>query len=111
MKSTISKHEFRDAFRDYGRTDSFSYEGLGALFDWFEQYEEDCGEETELDVIAICCDFSEHESATSAIKDHGYGYMPEGEGDEEREEDALDWLREQTYVIEVPGNGVIIQGF
>ena len=59
MKRSINKWDFRDAFRDCGRNDSFSYDGLGLLFDWFEQYEDDCDTETELDVIAICCDFSE----------------------------------------------------
>ena len=41
------------------RPDNFSYEGLSILFDWLEQLEQDTGEELELDVIAICCDFSQ----------------------------------------------------
>ena len=48
---------FRDAFKAI-RPDNFSYEGLEVLFDWFGELE-DCGEEMELDVIAICCEFSE----------------------------------------------------
>ena len=50
---------FRDEFRACGRADQFSYEALGLLFDYFEAYEMDTGEEIELDVISICCDFSE----------------------------------------------------
>ena len=110
MKRTINVYEFRDAFRDYGRNDSFSYNGLGALFDWLEELEESCGEEWELDVIGLCCDFSEHDSALDAISDLGYDFNPDGDTDEEREEDAIDWLREQTSVIEFDG-GVIVQGF
>lgn len=56
MKKTISLNDFRDAFRDCNRTENFSYEGLGALFDWIEEAEEDY----ELDVISLCCDFSEY---------------------------------------------------
>jgi hypothetical protein len=59
MKRTINVYEFRDAFRDMGRSDSFSYEGLEVLFDWFEEYADDSGQEVELDVISICCEFSE----------------------------------------------------
>ena len=58
MKTTISLHDFRNAFREC-RPDNFTYEGLERLFDYLEQFDEDCGEEQELDVIAICCDFSE----------------------------------------------------
>ena len=50
---------FRDEFRACGRADQFSYQGLGLLFDYLEAYEADTGEMIELDVIAICCDFSE----------------------------------------------------
>ena len=59
MKTSINKYDFRDAFQKAGRGNNFSYEGLGVLFDYFEAYEEDSGEEIELDVIAICCEFSE----------------------------------------------------
>lgn len=55
--NTVSS--FRDEFRACGRADQFSYEALGILFDYLEAYEMDSGEEIELDVIAICCDFSE----------------------------------------------------
>jgi hypothetical protein len=48
-----------DAFSNYGRMDNFSLDGLRVLYDWFESMDDDCGTETELDVIAICCEFSE----------------------------------------------------
>jgi hypothetical protein len=59
MKQTITFSQFHDAFRDMGRLDNFSYDGLKVLYDWFEDLDDDCGTETELDVIAICCEFSE----------------------------------------------------
>ena len=66
MKQTVNSSDFVDAFRTHNRMDQFSYEGLKALFEYLEQYEEDTGEETELDVIAICYDFSEHSTALEA---------------------------------------------
>ena len=62
MKQTINLYQFRDAFRDYNRQDNFSYEGLESLFNWFEELDSDCDTETELDVIAICCEFTEYEN-------------------------------------------------
>ena len=59
MKTTVSRYDFERAFVDAGRKDQFSYQALGLLFDYFEQYEEDTGEEIELDVVAVCCDYSE----------------------------------------------------
>jgi hypothetical protein len=47
--------QFRDEFHLCGRGTQFSYEALGLLFDYFEEL----GEDIELDVIAICCDYSE----------------------------------------------------
>jgi len=41
------------------RKDNFSYEGLRALFDYLELLEEDMGQPMELDVIALCSEYSE----------------------------------------------------
>ncbi len=58
MKTTVNLYEFREAFQKI-RPSNFSYEGLEVLFDYLEECEQDTGEEFELDVIALCCDFSE----------------------------------------------------
>jgi hypothetical protein len=59
MKKTVNYYDFVRAFQDSGRGDQFSLTALGALFDYLEEYEESCGEEIELDVIAICCEWNE----------------------------------------------------
>ena len=59
MKQPVNEQDFRAAFQAM-RSDNFSYEGLGALFEYFEELEEGLDEEFELDVIAICCDFAEY---------------------------------------------------
>ena len=55
MIQTIGLGQFRDAFHNMGRGEQFSYEALEILFDYLEELDENM----ELDVIAICCDFSE----------------------------------------------------
>lgn len=59
MKTTVSRDAFIRAFKDYNRENNFSRTGLNALYDYFAEIEADAGEEKELDVIAICCDYTE----------------------------------------------------
>ena len=107
MKQSISFNQFTDAFTSYGRDDQFSYDGLKALFDYLEQLEDDCGTDFELDVIALCCEFSEYDTALEAAEQQGYEEL-EVAGLQEAQ--ALDYLQEHTSVITFDG-GVIIQGF
>jgi len=109
MYRRIDEGMFRDAFRDHERQDQFSHEGLGALYDYLTDLEEDTGHEIELDVISLCCDWSEYGSALEAATE--YGYEPNEEDDEEEQEAAaLEWLEERTTVI-VHDNGVIVGAF
>jgi hypothetical protein len=111
MKQSVYFSDFCDAFRDSGRNDSFTYAGKRALFDYLEQYEEDCQEEIELDVVALCCEYSEHESALACLNDLGYDFVQDEDDDEEdQEEAALAYLQDNAGVIVFDG-GVIIQGF
>ena len=59
MYQSVNFEDFRDAFRNYNRMDNFTYAGARALFDYLEQYEEDCDTRIELDVVALCCDYNE----------------------------------------------------
>jgi hypothetical protein len=61
MKHTVTEHDFVQAFNDV-RPDNFSYAGLQALFENIEDLESGSDMEIELDVIAICCDFTEYEN-------------------------------------------------
>lgn len=63
MKQTINFNNFVDAFHSMDRGNQFSYDALKAIFEYIEDYERATGEETELDVIAICCEFNEMSEA------------------------------------------------
>jgi hypothetical protein len=97
MKQTINLSQFRDAFKAI-RPDNFSYEGLEILFNGLEEFEDDTGEEMELDVIAICCDFYEMK-----YKDifNTYAISTESEEptDEEIEKAVTDYLEQNTWVL------------
>jgi hypothetical protein len=111
MKNTVTLSSFRDSFQAKGRGEQFTYRGLEALFDFLEEMEEAGGAEMELDVIALCCEFSEYATAWECVDDCGYS-LDEDEffNSDEREEASLEYLRENTILIEFKG-GIIIQNF
>lgn len=84
--------------------------GRFALFEYLEDLESGTGEEIELDVIAICCDYSEYSSAIEAAKEHSDWEKDNDATDEENEESALEYLRDNTQVIE-HDEGIIIASF
>jgi len=99
MKKTIGYYEFRDEFMEV-RPNNFSYEGLQALWDYLEMLENDLGEELELDVIALCCDFTE------------YVNIEEFQGEYGEEYESLEDIEEHTTVIPIEGTErFIIQAF
>jgi hypothetical protein len=94
MKQTVYNSDFHDAFVKMGRENQFSYQARNILFDWIEQLDSDTGEETELDVIALCCEFSE-----STIEEilNDYGYMMD-DTDEHDVESIREFLNDRTIV-------------
>jgi hypothetical protein len=75
MITTVNLYDFREAFRIY-HANNFSYDGLAALFGYLEDLEEDTGEPMELDVIALCCDYTEYESLADYQENYGSAAYP-----------------------------------
>jgi len=96
MKTTVTKSAFIDAFRTMGRFDQFGYEALELLFDYFEELEADTGEEMELDVIAICCDYS-----VDTVADIASNYDVEPD-------DVMDYLQDNSTVVGECSDGRIV---
>ena len=102
MKMTIDRSTFIRTFEDYGRLDNFSAWGLNQLFDYFEQYEQDSGEQIEFDCIAICCEYSE-----TTIKDAKDDYGQ----NELTDEEFIEYLQENTQLVAYDDENVIYQAF
>jgi hypothetical protein len=101
MIQTINVSDFRDAFRACGRKDQFSYEGLGALFEYLEEIDPDF----DLDVIALCCDYSE-DSPEDIAKAYGID-LPEDQDEIEHKEIVRDYLGNHTSVVGETRNSII----
>lgn len=107
MKQTIGLSQFQNAF-DAIRPNNFSYEGLQQLFDYFESYEDDTGEEIELDVIAICCEYEET-TIEQIIRQHNI--EADDIEDDEIEDHVFNYLAEHTSVIGRTDDSIIFQSF
>lgn len=104
MKLTLTFASFCDEWNGWtDRKDTFSFAGKRALFDYLEQYEQETGEDLELDIISLCCDFTEYDSMLEAAQEH--------DKDITDEKEAREYLEDNTTVIDVQGGGVIIQNF
>lgn len=110
MKQTVTEYHFVDSFRHAGRESQFTVPARRALFEYLEEYENSTGEEIELDPVGICCEWVEYSSAREAAEEYGFEPDDDDDDDDAREKSALEWLREQTQVIEFDG-GIVIQCF
>jgi len=92
----INQADFISAFKSI-RPDNFSYQGLKALYGYFEELSED--QNIELDVIAICCDFTEYDSLADFNRDYGKNF------------DDIEEIFDHTQVIMIDNQSFIIQNF
>ena len=98
MKQSVSIYDFERAFKRYER-ENFSYDGLKALFEYLEEYEEGTGEEVELDVIALCCEYAEYDSLKEYNDYYGTKY------------DEIDLIQDDTMLIKIDDERFIIQQY
>ena len=83
----------------------WSRSGAYALADYLQELENGMGEEQEMDVVGIRCDFAEYPTAVEAYNDTS----SEDELSEDDEDKALEWLRDNGQVIVFYGGVIISQ--
>ena len=111
MKTTVNAHDFVEAFARI-RPDQFSRAALLALFEHLTEVERESETEMELNVIALCCQWTEYSTMQEAAE--AYGWESEESGDDERadtsEREAQEFLADETTVLEFEG-GVLVLNF
>jgi hypothetical protein len=100
MKQTINLSQFRDEFNSI-RPNNFSYEGLEILFDFLEEVDPDL----DLDVIALCCDYSES-TIDNLIQDYDIDF--DGVDPDEVDATVLDYINDRSVVLGVCFDGSIV---
>ena len=96
MKQTVNSYQFIEAFHAYKRYDQFGYNALEILFEYLEELESETGEEIELDVIALCCDYS-----VDSVADIASNYdidLSDCEDEDAKFDTVIEYLQDETQV-------------
>jgi hypothetical protein len=107
MEKTLSTYEIADSlcndeFANWSRSGAF------ALAEHLEELEADCGQEMELDTVAIRCDFAEYSSLQDWAIDH-FGGVPEAlEGLGIEDDMDLDDLEDEIRA-HIHGEGILVE--
>ena len=118
MKTTLNTYDIIDALRKNADA-AWTGAGARALAEYLEEYEESTGEELELDVCALRCDFSEFGSLVEWADEYfnGDSWMDavgldkeEDHEDDDRDEAIRTYLQDHTTLIEFDG-GIIVGCF
>ena len=120
MKATLSTWQIADALKS-DENANWSHAGAKALAEYLEELEECTGDEMELDVVAIRCDFSEFASLQDWLSEYygepleqafkSAGIDLEGEEDDEEKDELIrSHIQDQGQLIEFSG-GVIVSSF
>ena len=105
----VSANDMIDRAIDFGRYDQLGgIWGIEALHEWLTDLAEDIGEPIELDIIALCCEWSHYTDIVAAAAE----YLSPDELDELHTDDLPGWFRDRTTVLELDnGAGYLIQAF
>ena len=94
---TVTKSQFIDNLLadDYA---SWTYEDAGALYDYYEDFSDDTGEDVELDRVALRCEWTRADSIDEVIEDYD-------------DIESLEDLQDNTQVIEHEGGVLLFIAF
>jgi len=73
MMMTVSFSEFTHTFHTMDRGNQFSYDALEALYHYLNDTALNDGIDYELDVIELCCEYVEYETAAKCLEE----FMPD----------------------------------
>ena len=101
MYTRVTEDNFRNTFLTSDYKNNFSYDGLTALYDYFEELEDELNESIEFDYISIAGEYSE--LTIDELRDN-YSIN--------KDIDVIEYLQENTIVIEIENSdSVIIQDY
>jgi len=109
VQTINSASQFADMFKQSSRADQFSYEALEAIYGYLEDYSNDSGENVELDIVAICCEWQEmswNEAASSYDID-----LSQCTDDDERIKAVDEYLWENTQSINLDNDSFVFVAF
>ena len=113
MKTTLSNYQVINTLLDHNVLGERHWdnviEGTEALVTWLEDLEEDTGEEMELDPVGLRCQFSLY--THSEAEEAWCIDTSDAETPEQLKEMITDYLNDNTIVIPVDDNNLIVAEF
>ena len=109
-----SVYELQTEFNRYDRSENFTPAGVRVLFDYLEEISEGSGEDIKLDIVGLCCDYSEDTFDDIAANYNIDLTDRDGETIEDEEEIkciVLDYLNNNTAVCGVTGTTAVYAVF
>ena len=107
-------YELQTEFNRYNRSENFTPAGIRVLFEYLEEISEGSGEDIKLDIIALCCDYSE-DTFEGIAANYRINLTDRGgetiEDDDEIKSIVLDYLNENTSVCGVTGTTAVYAVF
>jgi len=97
VQTITSATQFADMFKQSSRANQFSYEALEAIYDYLEDYSRDTGENVELDIVAICCEW--YEMTWQEVAEQYKVDLSDCTDDDERIKAVDEYLWENTMSI------------
>jgi hypothetical protein len=91
--------ELRHEFQSFGRGEQFSRQGFDALYEYLSDLSEDIGRDIQLDVIALCCEWSEYDSIEKACDQYSDDIQ------------TLDDLNDHTLLLFLDNGGLMVRDF
>lgn len=92
---TIQASDLYNLACNMNRGDQFGYDGWLAIGDYLEELSEGTGEDIEIDIVGICCEYSYAESVEDAWQQVvKFGKIDDEEWEEMDDEEKLDAIKE-----------------
>ena len=105
----IDFNGFQNAFDRYGRSEQFTSTGLQMLFNYIEELSNDTGQDIALDVIALCCQYSEY-----TLEEFLNDYKPDGIDSIESLEESLKGYGYETDCViayDIDNNVILVTDY
>jgi len=99
VNDAIERAKSQDRYDQLG-----GYEGIKALFGWYEEISEDNGDQIELDIVAWCCEWSLYDSAVQALGNYQ-------DVDDYTEAQAIHDLVAETYILELDSGKFLVMDY
>ena len=107
-------YELQTEFKRYDRSENFTPAGVRVLFDYLEEISDGSGEDIKLDIIRLCCEYSEDTFEDIAANYRIALTERDGETIEDEEEIkriVLDYLNNNTVVCGVTSTTAVYAVF